>query len=74
MAERKGKRACSGKCRAALSRRQREAEREVRDRAIRALLEAALRKLRNEGVPYWMGRRFHSLLFSYRVARHGALR
>jgi hypothetical protein len=45
MAERKGKRACSGKCRAPLSRRQREAERDVRDRAIRELLEAALRTL-----------------------------
>jgi len=36
---------CSGKCRAARWRRQREATREARDRKIRELLEAALKKL-----------------------------
>jgi hypothetical protein len=45
VAERKGKRACSAKCRAMLSRRRREDARDARDREIRALLEAALRKL-----------------------------
>ena len=38
-------RACSGKCRAALSRWRRAQGREARDQEIRALLEAALRKL-----------------------------
>ena len=37
--------ACSGKCRAVLSRRHRAQGREARDQEIRALLEAALRKL-----------------------------
>jgi predicted nucleic acid-binding Zn ribbon protein len=45
MVVRKGKRACSGKCRAVLSRRRREDARDVRDREVRALLEAALRTL-----------------------------
>jgi predicted nucleic acid-binding Zn ribbon protein len=45
MAERKGKRACSGKCRAALHRRRRGDVRDARDQEIRALLEAALRTL-----------------------------
>jgi predicted nucleic acid-binding Zn ribbon protein len=45
MAERKGKRACSGKCRAVLSRRRRDDVRDGRDREVRALLEAALRTL-----------------------------
>jgi hypothetical protein len=36
---------CSGKCRAARWRRQRETTREARDREIRELLEAALQKL-----------------------------
>jgi predicted nucleic acid-binding Zn ribbon protein len=45
MAVRKGKRACSGKCRALLSRRRRDEGRQERDRELRALLEAALRKL-----------------------------
>jgi predicted nucleic acid-binding Zn ribbon protein len=46
MAERKGKRACSGKCRAVLSRRRREDVRNAREQEIRALLEAALATLR----------------------------
>ena len=45
MAARKGKRACSGKCRARLSRREQDAARRRRDQEIRALLEAALRTL-----------------------------
>jgi hypothetical protein len=45
MVERKGKRACSAKCRAVLSRRRREDARDARDREIQALLEAALAKL-----------------------------
>ena len=40
---------CSGRCRAAWHRRRREEARTVRDREIRALLEAALRKLEEEG-------------------------
>ena len=41
--------ACSDKCRAALSRRRREASLQARDRQIRALLEKALETLtRNE--------------------------
>ena len=41
--------ACSDKCRAALSRRRREASLRERDRQIRALLETALEKFaRNE--------------------------
>ena len=43
--ERKGKRACSAKCRAVLSRRRREDARDARDREVWALLEAALRIL-----------------------------
>jgi hypothetical protein len=42
MAERKGKSACSAKCRAVLSRLRREDVRDARDRKVRALLEAAL--------------------------------
>jgi hypothetical protein len=45
MPERKGKRACSGKGRAVLSRRRRDDVRDARDREVRALLEAALRTL-----------------------------
>jgi hypothetical protein len=45
MAERKGKRARSGKCRAVLSRQRKDAARRARDQEIRALLEAALTKL-----------------------------
>jgi predicted nucleic acid-binding Zn ribbon protein len=45
MAERKGKRACSAKCRAALSRRRSDEARRARDQEIRALLETALRML-----------------------------
>jgi hypothetical protein len=45
MVERKGKLACSPKCRAVLSRRRREDARDARDQEIRALLEAVLRKL-----------------------------
>jgi predicted nucleic acid-binding Zn ribbon protein len=45
MAERKGKGACSGRCRAILSRRGREAERGKRDQEIRALLMRALQNL-----------------------------
>ena len=50
MTERKGKRACSGKCRAALSRREQDAASRRRDQEIRALLEAALTKLGEEAV------------------------
>ena len=49
MAEGKVKRACSGKCRAGLSRRRRDDVRAARIREIRALLEAALRKLGDRG-------------------------
>ena len=45
MTERKGKRVCSGKCRATLSRRRKAAALTVRDRKIRRFLEAALEKL-----------------------------
>jgi predicted nucleic acid-binding Zn ribbon protein len=45
MAERKGKRACSGKCRAVLSRRRHDEARQARDQEIRALLELALTTL-----------------------------
>jgi predicted nucleic acid-binding Zn ribbon protein len=45
MVERKGKRACSEKCRAALSRREQDAARRRRDQEIRTLLEAALTTL-----------------------------
>jgi predicted nucleic acid-binding Zn ribbon protein len=45
MAARTGKRACSGKCRAVLSRRRREDVHDARDQEIRALLAAALTKL-----------------------------
>ena len=45
MVERKGKRACSPKCPAVLSRRGRGDVRATRDQEIRALLEAALRTL-----------------------------
>jgi len=41
---------CSGRCRAAWHRHQREEARAVRDREIRSLLEAALRRL-EEGAP-----------------------
>ena len=41
---------CSGRCRAAWHRHQREEARRARDREVRALLEAALRKL-EEGSP-----------------------
>ena len=50
MPERKGKRACSARCRATLSRRSREQAQATRDRELRALLEAALKKLGNWGV------------------------
>jgi hypothetical protein len=43
---------CSGRCRAAWHRRQREEARAVRDREIRALVEAALRKLKPEVTKY----------------------
>ena len=46
MVERKGKRACSGKCRAVLSRRRRDDVRDARDREVRALLEVVLTKLK----------------------------
>lgn len=46
--ERKGKRTCSGKCRAALSRQRREEAGAERDRLVRALLEQALRLLEGE--------------------------
>ena len=42
--------ACSGKCRAALSRRRREEAQRTRDEEVRVLLETALKKL-NEGAP-----------------------
>jgi predicted nucleic acid-binding Zn ribbon protein len=45
MVERKGKRACSAKCRAVLSRRRRDDDRAARDREVRTLLETALRTL-----------------------------
>jgi predicted nucleic acid-binding Zn ribbon protein len=45
MAERKGKSACSAKCRAVLSRRRHDEVRQARDHEIRALLELALTKL-----------------------------
>lgn len=45
MAERKSKHACSGKCRAVLSRRRKVEALAARDLKIRGLLEAALRKL-----------------------------
>ena len=48
MTERKRKRACSGKCRAALSRREQDTARRRRDQAIRELLEAVLAKLGTE--------------------------
>jgi hypothetical protein len=41
---------CSGRCRAAWHRRHREEARAARDQQVRALLEAALRKL-EEGSP-----------------------
>jgi hypothetical protein len=41
--------ACSGKCRAAASRRKREDTRAARDEEIRTLLEKALALLRGEG-------------------------
>jgi predicted nucleic acid-binding Zn ribbon protein len=37
--------ACSGKCRAMLSRQRQDEARQERDREVRALLEAALRRL-----------------------------
>lgn len=43
------RRACSARCRAALSRRRREEARRERDREIRGLLVAALRALGPEG-------------------------
>ena len=42
--------ACSGKCRAELSRRRRAENRQQRDQALRALLEAALNRL-EDGAP-----------------------
>ena len=54
MTERKGKRACSAKCRAVLSRQRQDPARLRRDQEIRALLEAALTKL---GKGALMGRR-----------------
>jgi predicted nucleic acid-binding Zn ribbon protein len=42
---RHGQRACSGKCRAALSRQRQEQARQARDQEIRVLLESALRRL-----------------------------
>ena len=42
---RDGQRACSGKCRAALNRRERAARLATRDAELRRLLEAALRLL-----------------------------
>src|SRR5215831_9073502 len=47
---RRRQKACSAKCRAALSRLRRETAREQRDREVRSLIEAALRKL-EEGSP-----------------------
>ncbi len=43
MAERKGKQVCSGKCRAALSRRRRAEALRTRDQEIRAGLEGVIR-------------------------------
>ena len=45
MAEPRGKRACSGKCRAVLSRRRKDEARQTRDREIRGLLVQAERLL-----------------------------
>jgi predicted nucleic acid-binding Zn ribbon protein len=45
-----GQEVCSGRCRAARSRQRKAAARRERDAEIRALLEAAVEKLR-EGVP-----------------------
>jgi predicted nucleic acid-binding Zn ribbon protein len=46
MSERKGKHACSSRCRAELSRRRRRDALAARDGELRRLLEAALAKLR----------------------------
>src|SRR4029453_12470325 len=48
-------RACSGRCRAALSRRRQDRAREARDQELRQLLEVALRILESHGRPRTKG-------------------